>query len=65
MDNSDLVVLMITTTVASIGLIELIVWAVFVMKDPTFDFLELDRDQNSLGHPNALSSPTSAGFSHS
>jgi hypothetical protein len=63
-DNSDLVVLMITT-VGSIGFIQLIVWAVFVMKDPTFDFLELDRDQNSLGHPNAPSSPMSAGFSHS
>jgi hypothetical protein len=63
-DNSDLVVLMITT-VGSIGLIQLIVWAVFVMKDPTFDFLELDRDQNSLGRPKAPASPKSAGFSHS
>jgi hypothetical protein len=49
-DNFNLVVLFITT-VGSIGLIQLIVWAVFVMNDPTFDFLELDRDQNSLGHP--------------
>ena len=50
MDNFNLVVLFITT-VGSIGLVQLIVWAVFVMKDPTLDFLELERHQNSLGHP--------------
>ena len=47
MDNFNLVVIFITT-VGSIGLIQLIVWAVFVMKDPTLDFLELERHQNSL-----------------
>ena len=45
-DSSWLIVL-IVATVGSIGLVEFIVWAVLVIRDPSFDFLKLERRQHT------------------
>ena len=44
-DSSWLVILMLAA-VGSIGLVEFIVWAVLVIRDPSFDFLKLERRQH-------------------
>ena len=44
--GSSWLLVLIVATVGSIGLVEFIVWAVLVIRDPSFDFLKLERRQH-------------------
>jgi hypothetical protein len=47
-ENLNLVVLIITV-VGGIGLIQVIAWAVLMMRDPSVDFLKLEHPESSTG----------------